>query len=160
MLSSISFYSSEFNYIFELTTDQILKEEGEYIFIRILFSQYANIWVLGKPIILKYKFIFNPNLRKIGFYNTKKEKEDKNQNPIENKEKDNNNDTIYRLIIIIPLIIYLCVGPIIIVGKKVWGKNKNEDDYKNIDDSKKENDNKIGIDEGNDLNNAQKDEIN
>lgn len=160
VLSSISFYSSEFNYIFELTTDQILKEEGEYIFIRILFSQYANIWVLGKPIILKYKFIFNPNLRKIGFYNTKKEKEDKNQNPIENKEKDNNNDTIYRLIIIIPLIIYLCVGPIIIVGKKVWGKNKNEDDYKNIDDSKKENDNKIGIDEGNDLNNAQKDAIN
>ena len=57
----------------------------------------------------------------------------RNINDIYDKE-EGNNDTIYRIIIIIPLIIYLCIGPIIVGSKKIWGKNKNEinDDYKKM----------------------------
>ena len=144
LITTISFYSSEFDYTFELTNEQLLKEEDNYLFIHVIFSKYANKWVLGKPMLSKYQFVFNPNLRKIGFYHDKKEgKED----PVENKE-EGNNDTMYRIIIIIPLIIYLCIGPIIVGSKKIWGKNKNEinDDYKNIDDKNNiDNNNKIDI---------------
>jgi len=144
LITSISFYSSEFDNTFELTNEQLLKEEGNYIFIHVIFSKYANKWVLGKPMLSKYQFVFNPHLRKIGFYIPKNEGKEE---PIENKEKDNK-DTLYRLIIIVPLIIYLCIGPIIVGRKEIWGKNKNEinDDYKNIDDKNNDdNNNKIDI---------------
>ena len=129
---------------FGRTNEQLLKEEDNYLFIQVIFSKYANKWVLGRPMLSKYQFVFNPYLRKIGFYHDKKEGKEE---PIENKEKDNN-DTMYRIFIIIPLIIYLCIGPIIVGSKKIWGKNKNEinDDYKNIDDKNNtDNNNKIDI---------------
>lgn len=144
LITSISFYSSEFDSTFELTNEQLLKEEDNYLFIQVIFSKYANKWVLGRPMLSKYQFVFNPYLRKIGFYHDKKEGKEE---PIENKEKDNN-DTMYRIFIIIPLIIYLCIGPIIVGSKKIWGKNKNEinDDYKNIDDKNNiDSNNKIDI---------------
>jgi len=145
LITSISFYSSELHDTFELTNEQLLKEEDNYLFIQIIFSKYANKWVLGRPMLSKYQFVFNPYLRKIGFYSDIKEGK---EGPIENKEEDNN-DTMYRIFIIIPLIIYLCIGPIIVGSKKIWGKNKNEindDDYKNIDDKNNiDNNNKIDI---------------
>lgn len=129
LITTISFYSTEFDYTFQLTNAQLLKDEENYIFIQIIFSKYANRWVLGRPMLSKYQFVFNPSLRKIGFYHDKKD------GTIENKEEEKK-DTMYRIILIISLIIYLCIGPIIIGSKKIWGKNKNEinDDYKNIDD--------------------------
>jgi hypothetical protein len=144
LITSISFYSSEFDYTFELTNEQLLKEEDNYLFIHVIFSKYANKWVLGKPMLSKYQFVFKPNLRKIGFYHDKKEGKDE---PVENND-EGNNDTKYTIIIIIPLIIYLCIGTIIVGSKKIWGKNKNEinDDYKNIDDKNNiDNNNKIDI---------------
>ena len=64
----IQFYSNELGYTFEITSDDILKEEGEYIFIKLLFSEYGGNCILGKPFSLKYKFMFNPDKKGVGFY--------------------------------------------------------------------------------------------
>ena len=59
----IQFYSNELNYTFEITSDDILKEDGEYIFIKILFKEWGRSWTFGKPFSLKYNFMFNPDIR-------------------------------------------------------------------------------------------------
>lgn len=73
LISPIFFYSNEFNYVFEITKNDILKEKGNYIFIHILFIQYLNKWILGKSIALRYKFIFNQEIKRIGFYSKLKD---------------------------------------------------------------------------------------
>ena len=57
----IQFYSNELGYTFEITSGDILKEVGEYIYIKLLFSEYGGNCILGKPFSLKYKFMFNPD---------------------------------------------------------------------------------------------------
>ena len=64
----IQFYSNELDYLFEITINEILKESGEYIFIKLLFNNYGGRCILGKPFSLKYKFIFNPSTKGISFY--------------------------------------------------------------------------------------------
>ena len=168
LLPSLYFYSSEFNYTFEITKEQILKENNGMVYIHILFSQSSNKWVLGKPMTFKYQLIFNQNLGKIGFYNIfknindnekdidndidKRNKTIDNENKtIENNEKNESNDTVFKLLIIIPLIIYLCAGPIILAAKKVMNKKSDEDSNNNDD---KKDDDKIGIliDDKNEIN--------
>ena len=170
LLSSLYFYSSEFNYTFEITKEQIFKEKNGMVYIHILFSQSSNKWILGKPLTFKYQFIFNQNLGKIGFYNIFKNINDnvnvtgndidkKNitidngNKTIENNEKKESNDTVFKLLIIIPLIIYLCAGPIILAAKKVINKKSDEDSNNNDNDDKKDDD-KIGIliDDKNEIN--------
>ena len=140
------------------------------VYIHILFSQSSNKWILGKPLTFKYQFIFNQNLGKIGFYNIFKNINDnvnvtgndidkKNitidngNKTIENNEKKESNDTVFKLLIIIPLIIYLCAGPIILAAKKVINKKSDEDSNNNDNDDKKDDD-KIGIliDDKNEIN--------
>ena len=119
VISSLYFYSSELNYTFEISKEQIIRVINNTIFINIVFNQnkaQENKWVLGKPFIFKYNFVFDSYNGKIGFYN-KKSKKDKN-------------DIFYKLLIIIPLIIYLCVGAIIIAVKKL---RKNDNDKDNLE---------------------------
>ena len=77
----IHFYSNNFNKTFEITNTDVLFEKGDYIYIGILFNDITRKWSLGKVFTLKYKFIFNQENKKIGFYNGhKKEKNNKNKN--------------------------------------------------------------------------------
>ena len=121
----IYFYSHEFNHTFELIIDDILKEKGEYIYILILFDGVSNRWKLGNIFSLKYKFVFNPDTKQIGFY--------------KNTKNANNNDSKdYSFIFKIILIIFLSLLLILlgfILGKMIYGlkrkKRANElaDDY-------------------------------
>ena len=103
-----------------------LKESGEYIFIKILFQKYGGNWVLGKPFTLKYKFMFNPDIKEIGFYSKDKDK---------NEEKSNFKKIFILTIVLIGLcIIFVFVG--VILGKKIYGLKKKkranelaDDDY-------------------------------
>ena len=67
-LPSIKFTSNDLNYTFEITKDELFKIEGDFIYINILFDHGKNYWVFGKPISLKYPFIFNQDSKKIGLY--------------------------------------------------------------------------------------------
>lgn len=90
----INFYSTELNYTFEINITDIIKETKDYIFFKILFEEKSiNYWILGKIFTLKYNFIFNPELKKIGFYtkfkdiNPKNDTDDSTNN--DNKDKKN-----------------------------------------------------------------------
>jgi hypothetical protein len=80
---------------------------------------------LGKPFSLKYKFLFNPDVRQIGFY-------------VKSNDDDNKGNSflkyfLYTMLIIILIAIFVVVG--IILGKKIYGlkrkkrANEMEDDY-------------------------------
>ena len=140
LILPIEFYSSELNYTFEITNDDILKESGEYIFIKILFQRYGGNWFLGKPFSLKYKFMFNPDIKEIGFYPSDIEKN-------ENNEKSNNLKMIFILILAIIGLSIICVIVGVILGKKIYGlkrkKRANEmvdDDYEYFSDNQKKKD--------------------
>ena len=160
---SLYFYSSELDYTFEITKDQIIRTINDKIIINILFNNNenkANKWILGKPFIFKYKLVFIPQKKnsRLGFYNIYKNqiKNDSNNiidnntntntnnhSDVINNEKKDSMEKVYKLIIIIPLIIYLCFGPIIITWNKLKSKkNDLNDNIKNID---KEDDNKVGL---------------
>ena len=79
---------------------------------------------LGRPFSLKYNFIFNPDIKKIGFY--------------VKSNSNNSTQTVWRYILIISLIIILIALLIIlgiILGKKIYGlkrkirANEMDDDY-------------------------------
>ena len=154
---------------FEITPDRLLKTIGSYIYINITFNQ-ANKWKIGKPFLLEYKLAFNPGERKIIYYNIFKnitnntDNNDTDINSSDNIEDYTNNskDKVYKLMIMVPLIIYLCAGPIILAFKQIMKKNDGEssDEYKNIDKKKdNEKNNKIGILLAEDNNNNENNKI-
>lgn len=136
LILPIKFQSNELNYIFKINSNDILKESGDYIFIKILFQQYGGNWILGKPFLFKYKFMLNPELKEIGFYSSN------NKN-----KKSNQNNSKWKLILIIFIlcIIFAILG--VILGKKIYGlkrkKRANEmadDDYEYFSENQKQTD--------------------
>ena len=133
----IQFYSNELDYIFEITIDDLLKESGEYIFIKLLFNKIGGGCVLGRPFSLKYKFIFNPDTKGVSFYPKFKTK----------KGLEINWNNVLKVLLIVGLcIIFAILG--IIIGKKLYGMKRkkranemNDDDYEYFSESKKENEN-------------------
>ena len=152
LIPSIFLYSSEMNTTFEITPQRIIWEYGNYIYINITFSQVAqnsNKWKLGKPFIFENKLAFNSDGGKIIYYNKLKNVANNTiNNTIEDntEEEKNSNQKVYKLLIIVPLIAYLCAGPIVYAFKQIMKKSESNDNYKNIE-NKKDNDcdDKIGI---------------
>ena len=125
----IKFFTHEYNnYTFEILSEDILIQKGDYILIKIVFSLYSYNWILGRPFSLKYNFIFNPDIKKIGFY--------------VKSDSNNSAQTVWRYILIISLIIILIALLIIlgiILGKKIYGlkrkirANEMDDDYEYLE---------------------------
>ena len=128
--SKLSFISKEMQYIFELNEDDLFMTYGNKKYFNILFynSGHQNIWIFGKPFFLKYKWVFDPDNKKLGFYDNKIiEKE-------EYSNKDNNNNLTLIIIIICLVFVFLIVlGVFIYIFfiQKLRKKRKNEilDDY-------------------------------
>ena len=146
LLPKLHFYSYKFNYTFEIGNEELLKNENEYIYYKVLFNEKnSKTWYLGKPISLKYKFVFNPESKIISFYRNYYPKEP------ENEPRDNNNNNlgvVFKIIIIILLSILLVfLG--IKIGKILYGmkrkKRANElvddYDYESHDNNKNQNNN-------------------
>jgi len=137
LILPIQFYSTELDYIFEITNDDILKESGEYIFIKLLFNKFGGRCILGKPFSLKYKFIFNPDMKGVSFYPKFKTR----------KGVEINWSIVLKILLIIGLcIIFAVLG--IIIGKKLYGMKRkkranemNDDDYEYFSESKKDSEN-------------------
>ena len=135
IIPDLNFYLKILNYNFELKKEQILKEKGEYLYIYIIFCHQHNSWNLGKPISLKYQFIFNPDIKNVYFYKSLK------------KEEDENNYLVLKIIGVIALcIIFGVLG--VILGKKIYGIRKKrvnelkDDDFEYFSEQK--NDNALG----------------
>ena len=158
LLPDIYFYSYEFNYTLEIKKEDLFIIKNDFIIYKILFSPNNKVWYLGKPITLKYTFIFNPETKKIGFYTKyyNKKEEDKN-----NSSDTNNNSFFDNIFIKIIVVIILCIILVVlgvVIGKFIFGikrkKRANElvdDDYDyRLDD---ENNNKNDKNNINDIDN-------
>ena len=133
-ITTVSFHSKSSNFTFELANDQLMKENGDYIFINVVFSNHEDRWKLGKQIALKYKFVFNPQTKAVGFYKkSATDGEDKGKEP-EGKTDGNKDDgeggsntLVIILIIILCIVVIAAVIFIIIFIKK---KNDNSTELK------------------------------
>jgi len=126
--SKLSFINKEMVYIFELDEDDLFMTYGNKKYFNILFynTGHQSIWIFGKPFFLKYKWVFDPDNKKLGFYDNK----------IKEKENNSNNDNNLTLIIIIICLIFvflIVLGVFIYIFfiQKLRKKRKNEisDDY-------------------------------
>jgi len=67
---SLFFFHKEFNYTFELDYNDLFLEKDDIYYFLIIFNRYSYTqWKLGKPFLKKYQFVFNQDLKYIGFYN-------------------------------------------------------------------------------------------
>ena len=125
-IPDIYFYSKQLNHDFELKKEQFLVEDGDYIYIYIIFCyQHSNFWYLGRQISLKYQFIFNLENKNIYFY--------KKQNQEIDENNENNNYLAIKIISAIVLCIILVVLGIFL-GKKLYGIRKKRANELNDDD--------------------------
>ena len=133
LLPTIFLVSNEFNYTFELNSDDLLIIKDEYIYLRILFSDKGNkVWKLGKIFSMKYKFVFNPETKQVGFYtrvlsskNITKEK----SNKALHEQNNSNKSLTYKIFIIICLFIllsFLMIKYYKIICNMTRQKRKNE----------------------------------
>jgi len=73
LLPKINFFLKDLNFTFEIEKEELFKIENNYIYFNIIFpkQQTNDLFILGKCFILKYQFVFNPDLQQIGFYKKK-----------------------------------------------------------------------------------------
>jgi len=73
LLPKINFFLKDLNFTFEIEKEELFKIENNYIYFNIIFpkQQTNDLFILGKCFILKYQFVFNPDLQQIGFYKNK-----------------------------------------------------------------------------------------
>ena len=126
--SKLSFIHKEMEYIFELDENDLFMTYGNKKYFNILFfnNRHQSIWIFGKPFFLKYKWVFDPDNKKLGLYDNK----------IINKKDNSNSDNNLTLIIIIICLVFIFL---IVLGifiyiffiQKLRKKRKNElsDDY-------------------------------
>ena len=91
---SINFVNKELNYTFCLINTNLFITKGRVYFL-VIFEYESNnkIWKLGEPFLSKFKFVFNPDQKTIGFYNPNLPKID---NDIYIRDHiGNDNDEIY-----------------------------------------------------------------
>ena len=137
-LPNLKFSSIELDYIFELTYEELFYEKDDYIYFMILFTKYESNthWIMGQIFTSKYNFVFNSDLKQIGFYKKvshDNNDEDKDINPGNDEGKDNkkddnnkyeNNQKISTVLIIIIVaigiaLVFTIVG--LVLGKKIFG---------------------------------------
>ena len=131
---SINFYNKDFNYTFSLINTNLFITKGRVYFM-IIFEYEKNnkIWKLGEPFISKFKLVFNPDQKTIGFYNPNlpqidndiyiKNKINNDNDEIYEKEKNLNKNYLYHYIFSIITIIILIII-IIFLAKKVHKERK------------------------------------
>ena len=115
-LPSIKFYSKDLNYTFEITKEELFEIDEDYIYLKIFFPHEGKKWSFGRPISLKYPFVFNPDSTDIGFYRKYKD--------IPEEKKD---IFVLKNFLKVGIIIILSFGLIIfgiIIGKKIYGINR------------------------------------
>ena len=112
---TLVFIHQELSYNFTLDKNDLFVNYNNKKYFLIVFKKkisYEEKWVLGKPFIRKYNFVFDHDNKIILFY--------------DNKVKEKENENLYQILkyifIIILGILVLILG--IFIGKKLFGKKK------------------------------------
>jgi len=79
-LNSIKFFSMDLAHTFELTYNDLFYIKDDNIYLNVIFStKDYGFWILGQMFLTKYKFVFNPDKREIGFYDMNNFNKDKDK---------------------------------------------------------------------------------
>jgi len=104
-----NFKSHQLDFNFELVADDLFVEEKNFVYCIMFFdSSPGDMWIMGRPFLQKYQFIFNPDNKYINFYS--------NLDTINNdntESNDSNTNSIYIIlfaVISVSLIIILILG--------------------------------------------------
>ena len=78
----IRFYNKALNMTFVLDYNDLYIEKGDYLYFLVAkyFEYQPEYWVLGKPFMKKYLFLFNYDSKMIGFYKSNDKDNDKHFN--------------------------------------------------------------------------------
>ena len=70
-IPTILFIQEHLKYNFTLNVNDIIYEKNDYVYFLLFHSSsLKNKWILGKPFLKKYPFIFDPESKNIGFYSS------------------------------------------------------------------------------------------
>ena len=135
---SIYFACKDLEITFELNYKDLFYIDGDYIYFLIEFSKNSIIWKFGEIFLKKYYIVFNQDEKTVGYYlNMEEEKKPKNKG---NNFGEKNTQSIYSILIVIAILIFMFVGSIFLViyfnNKKYRKKKANElDDEYNYEPS-------------------------
>ena len=114
----IRFYNNDLNTTFILDYTDLFIDEDNYTYF-LVFSYVNNNsfsdWILGKPFLKKYLFLFNQDSRMIGFYKSK-------EKIINNEGSDK--FSLYLLLIILNILLVIIIITISVLFYKYYIKNK------------------------------------
>ena len=156
---SLYFSHVKYEYIFELTYEDLFMEINDYYYFMVIFPNInpndydvneKEEWHLGLPFLRKYQFVMNYDSKTIGFYKFQniKYKNDTNNTIDKNKNNENKEDKKdYKIWIIIlgVLIVLSLIISAFFIGKyisKQRRKRANElkdDDFEYVEEKFKEN---------------------
>ena len=70
-IPTILFIQEHLKYNFTINVNDIIYEKNNYVYFLLFHSSsQKNKWILGKPFLKKYPFIFDPESKNIGFYSS------------------------------------------------------------------------------------------
>ena len=101
-----NFLSIKLEHNFTLDANDLFFEKNGYVFCLMYFhySEYIERnWIMGKPFLRKYQFIFNPDKKQLFFYSNREGEngKDKEENNGENRGEGQNNHLLVKILIII-----------------------------------------------------------
>ena len=161
---TLFFSHIKYEYIFELTYNDLFKEINDYYYFMIIFpninSYDYNVnekeeWHLGIPFLRKYQFVFNYDYKSIGFYKFKNfeyqsennNKSNDNIDNIGNSEGKNVKKTLLIalgiLIILILIIISFFLGKYFNKQRKKRANELKDEDFEYIEENFKGDGNKL-----------------
>ena len=161
---TLFFSNIQYEYIFELTYEDIFKEINDYYYFMIIFPNInpddydineKEEWHLGLPFLKKYQFVMNFDYKTIGFYKFQNlynpDKNNNNKHGENGKGEKSENKSINKILLIILeiLIIIILIIAAFFIGKffnKKRKKRANEmkdEDFEYIQDNCHEIENKL-----------------
>ena len=113
----IVFIHQELEYNFTLDKNDLFVDFNNKKYFLVVFKNeyYQERWILGKPFVKKYQFVFDYDSRIILFY------KNKNGGDINENQKNGNKVLVYKLIVLLGIVV-LSLG--IYIGRQFFGKKK------------------------------------
>ena len=151
----------KYEYIFELTYNDLFKEINEFYYFIVIFPNNNSFksdinekeeWHLGIPFLRKYQFVFNYDYKSIGFYKFNNfeypnDYSNKSNDNIGNIEGKNNKKPLIIslgiLIILILIIISFFIGKYFSKQRKKRANELKDEDFEYIEENFKEDGNKL-----------------
>ena len=130
---NLYFFHKELNYTFVLSNEELFASDGNYIYFLIIHKvYYIDYWSLGTIFLKKYPFLFDYDKKTISFINIYNKTKANNikENNIEVKESKFH--SFVSFIKNISIVLGVIIG--ILIGKKIWDKNRKKRANELIDD--------------------------